>query len=65
MYEHFKQVLDGVSISSITASFIGLVTLPNLVYIATLIWTVLRIYEMKTIQRMVSRMRKKPNVHKE
>lgn len=60
MYEHLKQILDGISISSIAASFIGVISLPNLVYLATLIWTALRIYETKTVQKLVSRYKKKP-----
>lgn len=60
MYEQIKHIVDGVSISSITASFIGLITLPNLVYLATLIWTLLRIYEMKTVQKFLAKFKKKP-----
>jgi len=59
MYEQVKHILDGVTVSSITASFVGLITLPNLVYLATLIWTLLRIYEMKTVQRLISKYLKK------
>lgn len=60
MQEHLKHILDGISISSITAAFVGIISLPNLVYLATLIWTILRIYEMKTVQRLIAKFKKNP-----
>lgn len=59
MLEHLKQILDGISISSIVAAFLGFINLPNLVYLATLIWTIIRIYEMKTVQNFLGRKRRR------
>ena len=60
--EIVKHILDGVSFGSVSAAFVGLLTLPNLVYLATLIWWILRIYEMKTVQKFLDKYRKKKPV---
>ena len=53
MVEPLKNTVDAVSVGSVAAAFIGLFTLPNLVYIATLVWTILRIYEMETTKKII------------
>lgn len=53
MVEPLKNTVDAVSVGSTAASFIGLLTLPSLVYMATFIWTLLRIYEMETTKKII------------
>jgi len=49
--EHVKQVVDAVSITSIAATLFGY--LPEISAGMGLIWTMIRIYETKTVQRLI------------
>lgn len=55
--EHTKHVVDAMSISSIAAAFVGY--LPELSAGAGLIWTLIRIYETKTVKGLLYKLRKK------
>ena len=48
MNDHAKQFLDGASIMTAIAAFAG--WLPNIAALAALIWTLIRIWETKTVQ---------------
>jgi hypothetical protein len=52
-----KNLCDGLSITTVIATFAG--WLPNIAALFTVIWTVLRVYEMKTVQDWLVN-RKKP-----
>lgn len=53
MNDHIKHLLDGLSIGGTLAAFIGVV--PAITALATLVWTLLRIYETATVQRLLKR----------
>lgn len=55
--EQIKYTVDVVSLTTITATFFG--WLPEISASAGLIWTLIRIYETKTIQGILLRRRKK------
>ena len=49
--DHVKQFGDLISISTVVGTLVGL--LPSLAALLTIIWTLIRIYESDTIQRLV------------
>ncbi|OHE77186.1 MAG: hypothetical protein A3F67_11765 [Verrucomicrobia bacterium RIFCSPHIGHO2_12_FULL_41_10] len=53
--EHIKQAIDGLSIGTIFATLVG--WLPTIAAIASLMWSLIRIYETKTVQKFL----RKPN----
>lgn len=56
-YEHlsapFKSVLDGMSIGTIVATFLG--WLPHVATLLSVIWVAIRIYETDTVQKLLGR----------
>lgn len=46
--EHTKHLLDGVSVATVMGTLMS--WLPAIAALFTIIWTVIRIYETKTIQ---------------
>ncbi len=53
-----KHGLDALSIFTLLGSLISM--LPAVASLLTIVWTVIRIYETATVQRMVGRERKDP-----
>jgi hypothetical protein len=53
MNEHIKQFLDGVSVGAAVAAFVA--WLPPMAALASLIWTLIRIFETRTVQRLLGR----------
>ena len=49
MSDQAKSVFDGVSICSALGALVGY--LPTIAAVASLIWTLIRIYETRTVQR--------------
>jgi hypothetical protein len=56
MNEHAKNVLDGVSVATAVATLAA--WLPPLAALASLVWTVIRILETKTVQGWLRKWRK-------
>lgn len=57
MVEHGKIIGDGVSIGAVIGSLVG--ALPAIAAFFTIVWTLIRIYETKTMQRLLLKTRKK------
>lgn len=53
MNEHIKHILDGVSVAAAVASVLA--WLPPLAALASLVWTLIRIYETQTVQGFIAR----------
>lgn len=53
MKDHIKLMIDGVSVSTIIGTLLG--WLPALAALASFIWTCIRIYETRTVQRWLGR----------
>jgi len=53
--EQSKIVLDSLSIGTVLGTLIGI--LPAIAAFFTIIWTMIRIYETKTIQSFIKRIR--------
>jgi len=51
--ENTKLVIDGLSIGTIVATLLN--QMPNVAALAAFIWTLIRIYETKTVQGIVQR----------
>lgn len=51
--EHFKHVLDGLSIFTVVGALVDM--LPEVAALFTIIWTGIRIYETETVQKMLGR----------
>lgn len=49
MTDHVKHVVDAASIGTVVATFAG--WLPAIAALFTIVWTLIRIYETRTIQR--------------
>ena len=56
MNEHAKMAVDGLSLAAVIATMAA--WLPPLAALASLVWTVIRIYETATVQRWLKRWRK-------
>ena len=54
--DSIKYVGDGVSISTVVATIVGY--LPAGAALVTIVWTGIRIYETKTVQNFLQRLRK-------
>lgn len=52
-HESIKAAADGLSIGTVVATLFG--WLPQIAALASLIWTGIRIYETKTVQRWLGR----------
>ena len=55
--EQSKGVMDALSISTVVAAIVG--WLPAIAALLTIIWTAIRIYETKTIQKLCNKFRTK------
>ena len=53
MHDHAKTVADGLSLATVLATFAG--WLPALAALASLIWTVIRVFESRTVQNWLHR----------
>lgn len=51
--EAAKMVIDGLSIGTVLATLAGV--FPSLAALFTIIWTLIRIYETKTVQRILGK----------
>ena len=51
--EHTKHLIDGVSVATVMGTLMS--WLPAIAALFTIIWTVIRIYETKTIQGWLKR----------
>ena len=51
--EQSKTVMDGLSISTMIAALVG--WLPAVAAFLTIIWTAIRIWETKTVQKLLER----------
>lgn len=52
-----RNIVDGLSIASIVATLVG--WLPSIAALASLIWTLIRIYETATVQGLIAKAREK------
>ena len=57
MNEHAKTAIDGLSLATVLATLAQ--WLPAAAALASLVWTLIRIYETKTVQGWISRWRGK------
>jgi hypothetical protein len=55
--EHTKHVVDGLSVFTVLGTLVDV--LPSLAALFTLVWTLIRIYETKTVQDWLAKRRKK------
>lgn len=53
---HLKSAIDGVSIGTVVATLAG--WLPSVAALLTIVWTALRIWESRTVQGWVARLRR-------
>ncbi len=51
--EHTKHLIDGVSVATVMGTLMS--WLPAIAALFTIIWTVIRIYETKTVQSWLKR----------
>lgn len=51
--EGAKHVLDMVSVTTVLGALMGL--LPSIAALFTIVWTAIRIYETRTVQRLISK----------
>ena len=61
--EHVKQVVDGISMSTVVGALVDL--LPAIAAIFTIVWTGIRIYETKTVQKWLGKDKKRIIVEEE
>ena len=55
--EHVKQVVDGISMATVVGALVDL--LPAIAAIFTIVWTGIRIYETKTVQKWLGKDKKR------
>lgn len=55
--EGMKQIIDLVSITTVFGTLMG--ALPSIAALLSIVWSGLRIYETKTVQRFISRIKDK------
>ncbi|MAL47317.1 hypothetical protein [Hyphomonas sp.] len=55
--EHAKQVVDGLSMATVIGALVDL--LPAIAAIFTIVWTGIRIYETKTVQKWLGKDKKR------
>jgi CHASE2 domain-containing sensor protein len=53
MSDHIKHVIDAFSVSAVLATLAG--WLPVIAAVASLVWSCIRIYETKTIQKWLGK----------
>lgn len=51
--EQTKHIVDAISIGTVAGTLAGI--LPSIAAIFTIVWTAVRIYETKTVQRLLGR----------
>lgn len=51
--EGAKHVLDMVSVTTVLGALMGI--LPSIAALFTIVWTAIRIYETRTVQRLISK----------
>jgi len=61
--EHAKQVVDGLSMATVVGALVDL--LPAIAAIFTIVWTGIRIYETKTMQKWLGKDKKRIIVEEE
>jgi len=61
--EHAKQVVDGLSMATVVGALVDL--LPAIAAIFTIVWTGIRIYETKTVQKWLGKDKKRIIVEEE
>ena len=59
-HEQIKHLFDAFSISAVIGTIIGM--LPAIAAILSIVWTVIRIYETKTVQKFLANRRKRNGV---
>lgn len=57
--EGMKQVIDIISITTVFGTLMG--ALPSIAALLSIAWSALRIYETKTVQKFISRVKDKEN----
>lgn len=55
MNEHIKHAIDGISLAAAFAALIA--WLPPMAALASLVWTLIRIYETRTVQNWIKKWR--------
>ena len=55
--EHAKQIVDGISMATVVGALVDL--LPAIAAIFTIVWTGIRIYETKTVQKWLGKDKKR------
>lgn len=55
--EHLKQTLDIVSITTVFGTLMGL--LPSIAALLSIVWSVVRLYETQTVQKLIAKTRGK------
>lgn len=55
--DHFKQIFDLMSLGTILATLLG--WLPHVAAVLSVIWTLIRIYETKTVQGWLKKGKRK------
>ena len=55
--EHAKQVVDGISMATVVGALVAL--LPAIAAVFTIVWTGIRIYETKTVQKWLGKDKKR------
>ena len=55
--EHAKQVVDGLSMATVVGELVDL--LPAIAAVFTIVWTGIRIYETKTVQKWLGKDKKR------
>ena len=61
--EHAKQVVDGISMATVVGALVDL--LPAIAAVLTIVWTGIRIYETKTVQKWLGKDKKRIIVEEE
>ena len=61
--EHAKQVVDGLSMATVVGALVDL--LPAIAAVFTIVWTGIRIYETKTVQKWLGKDKKRIIVEEE
>ena len=61
--EHAKQVVDGISMATVVGALVDI--LPAVAAGITIVWTGIRIYETKTVQRWLGKDKKRIIVEEE
>lgn len=54
--EDIKHIVDGVSLGTVLGSFTG--SLPSVAAVFSIVWTVIRIYETATMQRLLGKQKR-------